>query len=679
VDVSSRDVVSDARDGRSPSDERIAPIDSTARDTNPTDALPADAAVDVATRPDASSSPLVLVATNLPNATAGARYSFTFSAMGGAAPLRWAVDSGRLPNGITLDGATGTLSGTSTAVGSADFAIRVTDASTQSQVRSFALTVGAAIALSVVTTALPSAVVGQAYGQPVNASGGVAPYHWVVTSGALPAGLTLDADTGVIAGTPTAAGAAAFVLQVSDVSAPAQIASRSLSIAVVTPLSVVTTSLPSGVVGRSYSGTLVATGGTPPYQWSVSAGTLPAGLTLNAGTGALTGVPTSTGDSTVGISVRDASVQTAGVSLTVSVAGQLVVNTASLAVGKEATPYSVSLGTTGGRAPLSWLISSGTLPLGIALDATTGLLHGTPLAGTAGDYALLVAVTDAASPAQRATANLSLRILAPVSITTVTLPGATAGAAYKTTLSASGGLGPYLWSLVAGTAPTGISINQTGDIQGTPTAMGSYTFTVSASDSATPPGSAQRQFTIVVAAALALQPVTLPSGRTGQLYSATLTATGGTKPYRWQLTSGALPSGLTLNATTGQIAGTPIRAETASFKVRVSDANNSQVESAPLTIVVASSLTIVTTTLPVAVRGTTYSATLTASGGSAPYSWSLIAGTLPRNLTLQSNTGVISGSVSTRAQTGPTSITVQVRDSGIPQQQKTAVLTITVR
>lgn len=647
------------------------------------DGVRTDATGDVPTRPaDANLPALDLLTTALPNATAGARYSFTLSATGGSAPLTWAIASGRLPTGITLDGATGTISGTSAAVGTAELVLSVTDTSTpaQSQSRSFTLTVGAATALSVVTVSLPSAVVGQSYGQPVNAAGGVSPYRWGISSGALPAGLTLNADTGVIAGTPISAGTANFVLQANDVSTPAQTASRTLSIVVVSPLSVATTSLPAGVVGRVYSGTLAATGGAPPYQWSVSSGTLPTGITLDA-SGTLTGTPGKAGDITVSFAVKDSTstAQTAGVSLTVSVAAQLVITPVALPNGKEATPYSAALSATGGRAPLTWTIDSGNLPQGIAMDATSGLIHGTPLSGSAGVYSLVVAVADTSSPAQRVTASLSLRILATVSITTLTLPGATAGAAYRTTLVATGGLGPYRWALGGGTLPGGISISQTGDVQGTPTTAGSFIFTASASDSATPAGSAQRQFTLVVAAALALQPATLPSGLTGQSYAATLTATGGTRPYQWQLRSGALPAGLTLNASTGQITGTPTRAETASFTIRVTDANNSQADSAPVSITIAAGLTIVTTTLPVAVRGANYSATLKASGGTAPYTWTITAGTLPRNLTLQSNTGIISGTVNARDTAGPTPLTIQVRDSGTPLQQKSVVLFMTVQ
>src|ERR1019366_1324215 len=146
-------------------------------------------------------------------------------------------------------------------------------------------------ALAITTTSLPSGQVGIAYSTTLAATGGTSPYSWSLTGGTLPAGLTLNAATGA---------ATALTFMVTDSSSPNQSETVNLMLTIVAPttLAITTTSLPSGQVGIAYSTTLAATGGTSPYSWSLTGGTLPAGLTLNAATGAISGIPTATATAT---------------------------------------------------------------------------------------------------------------------------------------------------------------------------------------------------------------------------------------------------------------------------------------------------------------------------------------------------------------------------------------------
>jgi len=125
-----------------------------------------------------------------------------------------------------------------------------------------------------------------AYSATLAAKGGTTPYTWSLTSGALPAGLSLNASTGAITGTPTTAVTSTpLTFKVTDSGSPAGTQSVNLTLTISAPtLAITTSSLPSGQVGTAYSATLVATGGTTPYTWSLTSGTLPAGLNLNAST-----------------------------------------------------------------------------------------------------------------------------------------------------------------------------------------------------------------------------------------------------------------------------------------------------------------------------------------------------------------------------------------------------------
>src|ERR1019366_2289352 len=156
-----------------------------------------------------------------------------------------------------------------------------------------------------------------AYSQALGASGGSPPYSWSVASGSLPAGLSLAAG-GTISGTPGTAGSSSFTLRVTD-SASVSV-TAALSLAINAPaLGITTSTLPAGTVGVAYSQALGASGGSPPYSWSVASGSLPAGLSLAAG-GTISGTPGTAGSSRFTVRVTDsASVSaTAALSLTIN-------------------------------------------------------------------------------------------------------------------------------------------------------------------------------------------------------------------------------------------------------------------------------------------------------------------------------------------------------------------------
>jgi hypothetical protein len=135
------------------------------------------------------------------------------------------------------------------------------------------------------------------------------------------------------------------------------------------------------------------------------------------------------------------------------------------------------------------------------------------------------------------------------------LPAATQGTAYSVTITALGGTAPYIF-VFSGTLPAGLTLTTGGVLSGTPTASGSPSFQIQATDSGSNTGFRTYRLNVGTPGSLGINPATLPNGFQGTAYSQTLTGTGGTGPYTFTLTSGALPNGLTLSSG-GVISGTP--------------------------------------------------------------------------------------------------------------------------
>ena len=357
--------------------------------------------------------------------------------------------------------------------------------------------------------------------------------------------------------------------------------------------------------------------------------------------------------------------------LTLTVNAAPAITTTSLPAATVNTAYSQTLTATGGTPPLVWAVASGsTLPAGLTLDSSTGVLSGTPIA--TGTTTFTVDLTDANGA--RTTETFTLTVNAAPAIITTSLPAATVNTAYSQTLTATGGTPPLAWAVASGsTLPAGLTLDSsTGVLSGTPTATGTTTFTVDLTDANG--ATATDTFTLTVNAAPTGSTTTLPAATVNTAYSQTLPATGGTPPLAWAVASGStLPAGLTLDSSTGVLSGTPTAAGTTTFRVDLTDANGATATDT-FTLTVNAAPAITTTSLPAATVNTAYSQTLPATGGTPPLVWAMASGsTLPAGLTLDSSTGVLSG---TPTATGTTTFTVDLTDANGATATDTFTLTV---
>jgi hypothetical protein len=379
---------------------------------------------------------------------------------------------------------------------------------------SMTLTVAAAgtalPSLQITTSSLPSGTVGSSYSTTMAATGGTAPYKFTVPSG-LPLGTALMSN-GSLSGTPTTACNCSFTITLTDSSATPQSVSKVESVSVaatsssVPALSITTSSLATGAEGTAYSASLAATGGTAPYTFSAASG-LPTGLAL-ASNGSISGTPTAIGTFSFTVTAKDSEATPQTVSkaesITISAAsktvGPLSITTTSLASATAGTGYSATLGATGGTAPYTWSIASGSLPAGVTLS-TSGVISGTPTAS--GSFVITADVKDSEATPQLASYSETLTVAAPAALAVkpITLSSATTGSAYSATLSATGGIPAYTWSVASGALPTGLTLSSSGAISGTPTATGTFSFTAQVKDSEATPKTATTAGSIAVSGA----------------------------------------------------------------------------------------------------------------------------------------------------------------------------------
>jgi len=512
---------------------------------------------------------------------------------------------------------------------------------------------------------------------------------WTVTGGG-----TLSATTG----SPVTYTAPATVTSNTSVTVTATSVtdttkSSSLTITVSPPPSISAQSLSQGVVSVAYSQTIAETGGAGALTFSVSSGTLPAGLKLTSNTGAIAGTPTATGTASFTVKVMDSSMGAAGSTvgagpqsftsptLTITVNQAPAITSANSAAFTVSAAGTFTVTTTG--TPTPSLAESGALPAGITFVDNgngTGTLSGT--AGTTGTFPITFTASNGVG--SNATQTFTLTVGQPPAITSANSTTFTVGTAGTFTVTTTGAPTPSITG--TGALPSGVTFtdngNGTATLAGTPAAATGGTYQISIKAHNGIGTDATQTFTLTVDQAPAITSATSTTFTVGAAGTFTVTTTGFPEPSLTE--TGALPSTVTFTDNgngTGTLSGTPGSADCGSYSITFKASNgvgSNATQNFTLTVTIAPLVISPTSgALPSGTVNGSYSETVSASGGVSPYTFSLdnTSSALPPGLSL-SSAGVISGTPTTVG-TYP-NIVVDVKDSEATPVTKQATYSIII-
>src|SRR5271165_899762 len=258
-------------------------------------------------------------------------------------------------------------------------------------------------------------------------------------------------------------------------------------------------SFTSGEKGQPYNAVLNVNGGSAPYQFTLRSGSLPPGTTLNPSTGSITGTPSASGSYTFEIGVTDSPRPEKGLH-----SFQVVVNEAKQQGNVQVSVSPASVNLYSSQTQQFSATVSGTPNTAVTWSATTGSISKTglytaPVVNTQSSVTVTATSVADTSKSANSTAALIPGNGQSLSITSGNPPDGQVNTAYSSTFTAAGGTQPYSWSLSAGNLPKGVSLSQSGQLSGTPTASGTSNFSVTVTDKAS--HSAQGSFGLDIAGA----------------------------------------------------------------------------------------------------------------------------------------------------------------------------------
>ncbi|MCU0439645.1 MAG: putative Ig domain-containing protein [Raineya sp.] len=319
-----------------------------------------------------------ILPSSMVSGTIGSSYNQTLTQTGLNGVSTWSLDAGSLPTGLNLDSFTGDITGTPTTTGTFSFTIKVSNG-VCFQTKAYSIVVNCPT-ITFSNTTVSNATIGTSYSLDASVSGNTATITYSV-SPSLPAGLTLNTSTGQITGTPTTTATSATYMVTASQSGGVCTVTQNYTFAVNCPtITFSNTTASNAVIGASYSLDASVSGNTQSITYSITPA-LPAGLTLNTSTGQITGTPTTTATSaTYTVTASQSSgVCTVTQNYTFAVnCPNITINPVSLPNASLLLPYNQTLTQNGLDGVVVWAVSSGTLPVGLTLNSSTGVISGTP-------------------------------------------------------------------------------------------------------------------------------------------------------------------------------------------------------------------------------------------------------------------------------------------------------------
>jgi hypothetical protein len=603
-------------------------------------------ATDTTSQATTTTLPITVTANTMPTLSYGSPQTLTAGTSSTVNPATGPSDNGSVST-IVVDSVTpgtgltasvnpsGVVSLNATIAGSYTVSIKATDNCGIMTIASFTVNVTCPT-ITVNPATLPNGAAGVAYSQSITASPADS-YTFAVTSGTLPAGLTL-ASNGTLSGTPTTVGSSTFTVTATGFGTCT--GSRSYTLTIDCPtITLNPATLPNGTAGTSYSQSITASPAGGGYTFGVTSGTLPAGLTL-ASDGTLSGTPTTAGSSTFTVTATGFGSCTGSRSYTLTIdCPTITVNPATLSNGTAGTSYSANI-TASPASSYTFAVTSGTLPAGLTL-ASDGTLSGTPT--TAGAFTFTVTATGFGTCT--GSRSYTLTIDCPtITVNPATLPNGTAGTSYSQTVTASPAGGSYTFAVTSGTVPPGLTLSSGGVLSGTPTTNGTFNFRITATGFGSCTGF--RDYTVTIdCPTITVNPASLPNGNAGVSYSQNITASPAGGSYTFAVTSGTLPPGLTLSSG-GTLSGTPTTNGTYNFTVTATGFGTCTGSRSYSIMIGCPAVTITTTSLPDTSRDALYNRTISVSPAGS-YTFAVTSGSLPPGLTLGTSSGVVSGTPTT--------------------------------
>jgi len=591
-------------------------------------------------------NPLVIQSPPSFNGIVGQLVDLQFNASGGCGSNEWHIFKDCLTSGLEISQNTGQLFGFPTQETFCTMVIHVNDTADHVAYKDFLINI--VNPLKAYSTTLSPALKDHLYSEFIQIQGGQYPLSFTAIN-TLPAGLTLNENTGEISGIPENTGGFNFqvVIQDHSISNPQKV-TQFFHLPVQSYLTVVTPSeFPESLIDSEINLTLHAKGGVEQFTWSIENGGLPGEIVLNNITGQISGKLTEWGSFTFTVFVTDASQKSAQKKFLWRIYNNLSIKNGYLADATNGVPYFHTFEADGGKKPYYWEITGGTAnwPEALLFDSKTGIVSGTPVERM--DYKIFgISVYDQSGQISSKDIGFSVNTMETFYITP-SLPNGIVDSPYKQIITVRLPQPPFQWQY--NYLPENFFAECRSnycEINGLPQKSGKFSFNVYVHDSAANINFLKLDYSIDVKDKVEIITDLLPDAEKEKVYSKAFEVMGGTTPYTWKIIDGNLPDGLYFR--NGIINGTITnKAHSEEFEIQVMDSEFSSVKQKRYVLFVVDDPEpiIITQDIRDIQQNDNVFIEIKGRGGKLPYKWNLVDGVLPQGLIFDSKTGVLSGIV----------------------------------